>query len=185
MKKVFLSLALVATLAMASCQPSVKKAEDEGAAIKAKIENCSDPDSLKIYVQQAKDYADKLVKEGDDAAAQAYLDEVTPIVQAKDPTAVSIFDVLKEKADSTLNAAKEVADSTLGAAEEKASAAVEGAKKEVKTTAKKAVQAGKDKVEEAASNAANAAQTAVEENKEKAANAVQQSADKLKNALKK
>lgn len=62
MKKLILSFAVLATLAATSCGTSVKKAEDEGAVIKAKIENCTNPDSLKIYVQQAKDYAAKLVR---------------------------------------------------------------------------------------------------------------------------
>lgn len=95
MKKLILSFAVLATLAATSCGTSVKKAEDEGAVIKAKIENCTNPDSLKIYVQQAKDYAAKLVKDGDDSAAQAYLSEVAPVVQAKDPSAAGVFSGLR------------------------------------------------------------------------------------------
>ena len=78
MKKLFFSSLAVAAVLMTACSSKTteKEATDEGAAIKAKIENCSDPDSLKIYVQQAKDYAAKLEKEGNDTAAQAYLNEV-------------------------------------------------------------------------------------------------------------
>ena len=106
MKKLILSFAVLATLAATSCGTSVKKAEDEGAVIKAKIENCTNPDSLKIYVQQAKDYAAKLVKDGDDSAAKAYLSEVAPVVQAKDPSAAGVFSGLKAEADSALTTAK-------------------------------------------------------------------------------
>ena len=106
MKKLILSFAVLAAMAAAtSCASSEKKAEDEGAAIKAKIENCSDPDSLRIYVKQAQDYADKLVKSGDEKAAEAYLSEVAPVVQAKYSSAAGLFDRLKAEADSTLDTA--------------------------------------------------------------------------------
>lgn len=58
----YLAVALVATMVFASCS-STQKAKDEGADLKAKIENCSNPDSLKVYVEQAKAYADKLVSD--------------------------------------------------------------------------------------------------------------------------
>ena len=119
MKKLILSFAVLAAMAAAtSCASSEKKAEDEGAAIKAKIENCSDPDSLRIYVKQAQDYADKLVKSGDEKAAEAYLSEVAPVVQAKYSSAAGLFDRLKAEADSTLDTA---VDATKTAADSVAS----------------------------------------------------------------
>lgn len=162
MKKLFLSIAVVATLAAAtSCSPSAAKAEDEGAAIKAKIENCSDPDSLRIYVQKAQDYAAKLVKKGDDKAAQAYLDEVAPVIEQKDPSAADVFKGLVNKADSAVTAA---ADSAAVKAQEKA--------EEVK-----------DKAAEAASKTADKISDAANAGKEKAADAIQSAADKAKSAL--
>lgn len=179
MKKFILSMALFATLGLVSCQPGTKQAEDEGAAIKAKIENCSDPDSLKIYVKQAKDYADKLVREGDDLAAQAYLDEVTPVIQAKDPTAAEIFEKLKNDADNIIEEGKGATDSIMGTAKEQINESVEGAKDAVKG----AVDAGKEKLNEGASKASDAAQKAVDEGKQNASDAIQKGADKLKKAL--
>lgn len=164
MKKLILSFAVLATLAATSCGTSVKKAEDEGAVIKAKIENCTNPDSLKIYVQQAKDYAAKLVKDGDDSAAQAYLSEVAPVVQAKDPSAAGVFSGLKAEADSALTTAKNAVDS----AATKTGEAVKGA-----------VDATKDK----AAEVGNAVADKASDVKQKTADAVQAGADKVKEAL--
>lgn len=170
MKKLFFSSLAVAAVLVTSCSSKTteKEATDEGAAIKAKIENCSDPDSLKIYVQQAKDYAAKLVKEGNDTAAQAYLNEVAPVVQTKDPTAVNIFDRLEAKADSTVNNAVEKADSL----KDKAAAAAQAK-----------VEEGKAKAAEAANEVKEKTAAAAETAKQKTADAAQSAADKVKNAL--
>lgn len=170
MKKIFFSLLAAAAVVMTSCSSKTteKEARDEGDEIKAKIENCSDPDSLKIYVKQAREYAAKLVKEGNDTAAQAYLEEVTPVVRAKDPTAVNLFDTLEAKADSTVSAAVEKADSL---------------KDNVTDAAKAKFEEGKDKAAKAASDMKDKASDAVESAKEKTADAAQSAADKVKNAL--
>lgn len=158
MKKLFLSAALVATVMMVSCSAE-KKAQDKGEALKAKIENCTDPDSLKIYVQQAKDYADKLIKDGKDSAAETFLSDVTPAVKAKDPSAVLGLTALdlKAKADSTFEAtkesAKELADSTSKAVSEKVSSAKEAnsdAADQTKEKAATAVESAKEKTADAA-----------------------------------
>lgn len=169
MKKLFLSAALVAAVMMASCSAE-KKAEDEGNVLKAKIENCTNPDSLKIYVTQAREYADKLIKDGKDAAAETFLSEVTPAVRAKDPAAaisLSALD-LKAKADSTFEAnkeaAKELADSTSKTLGEKVD--------EITDATGKAVDKAKDKVSDAAEKA-----------KEKTAEAAQAGADKVKDLM--
>lgn len=167
MKKLFLSVALVAAAMMVGCSAE-KKAEDKGAALKAKIENCSDPDSLKIYVQQAKDYAAKLEKEGNDTAAQAYLNEVAPVVRTKDPTAATLFDNLEAKADSTVSAAVEKVDSL---------------KDKAADATKATVEAGKEKATEAAKEVTDKAAAAAETAKQKTADAAQSAADKVKNAL--
>ena len=177
MKKLILSFAVLATLAATSCGTSVKKAEDEGAAIKAKIENCTNPDSLKIYVQQAKDYAAKLVKNGDDSAAQAYLDEVAPAVQTKDPSAAGVLTGLKAEADSALTNAKNAVDS----AATKTGEAVKGA---VDATKDKAAEVG-NAVSDKASEAGQAVSDKASDVKQKAADAVQSGADKVKDVFNK
>lgn len=175
MKKLILSFTVLAAMAAASCSTSETKAQNEGAAIKAKIENCTNPDSLAIYVKQAKDYADKLVSEGNDKAAQAYLDEVAPVVQSKDPTAASVFDRLKADADSAVTAAGDAVKATA----DSAAAKVSDAKDKVVDAASNA----KDKAVQAASDAKDKASKAASDAKDKAADAISSGADKIKEAV--
>ena len=79
MKKIFFVAVVAMAATLASCS-GTKQAEDKGAALKAKIENCTNPDSLKLYVQQAQEYAQKLIAEGKDKEAQAYLEEVLSLI---------------------------------------------------------------------------------------------------------
>ncbi|MCM1356073.1 MAG: hypothetical protein NC212_06685 [Staphylococcus sp.] len=154
MKKLFLSIAVLAATCMISCS-SEKKAEDKGAELKAKIENCTNPDSLKIYVDQAKEYADKLIKEGKDADAETFINEIAPAVKAKDPVAAVTFAGLdlKAKADSAFEVVKDAADSTKTAVSDKVSDAKEAVSEkaeDVKDATKSAVDAAKTKTAEAA-----------------------------------
>lgn len=152
MKKLFLSVAVLAAIAAASCGTSEKKALDEGAAIKARIENCSDPDSLNIYVKQAQDYAESLKAKGDDAAAQAYIEEVAPVIEAKDPSSAGVFEKFGEKADKVVST---VGDSVAS----KASAATEATKEAIETAKEKTgqvVDAAKEKTADAIQGAADA-----------------------------
>lgn len=165
MKKLFLSIAIIGAALLGSCSAE-KKAEDKGAELKAKIENCTNPDSLKIYVQQAKEYADKLVKEGKDEAATTFLNDVTPAVEAKDPTAAATFLGLdlKAKTDSAIDATKEAAKNLADS---------------VGSNADKV----KDAVSEKAGDVKNAAKDAVNSAKEKTAEAAQAGADKVKDLM--
>ena len=185
MKKMFLAVAVVATVMFASCS-STQKAKDEGADLKAKIESCTNPDSLKVYVEQAKAYADKLVSEGKDKEAEAYLQEVAPVVAAKDPSATSVFDQIKAAADSvagdTADAAKVVGDSVASAAGAVGDAVSDKYDAAKDATAKAAADA-KEKAAKAADDAKAKAAKVAEDAKEKTADAVQSGADKVKNAL--
>jgi len=176
MKKLILSLAvLAAAITVASCATSAKKAGDEGEAIKAKIENCTDPDSLKIYAAEAQAYADKLVKEGNDAAAKVYLDEVAPAIQAKDPSAATVFDRLKNEADSAVAAAAEKADTLASKAKDKA--------EELKDKAVDAKDKVADKTKEVVDKSKDAVSNAADKSKEAVSDAAQKSADKVKDVL--
>lgn len=176
MKKLFLSIAIVGAALLGSCSAE-KKAEDKGADLKAKIENCTDSDSLKIYVQQAKDYADKLVSEGKDSEAEAFLNEVTPAVEAKDPAAAGTFLGLnlKAKADSAFDATKEAAKNladTVGDKAVKVKDAVSDKAKDVK-----------DAVSDKAKDVKDATKDAFNTAKEKTAEAAQSGADKVKDIV--
>lgn len=166
MKKLVLSIAVVAAMmSMASCS-GTKKAEDKGAQLKAKIENCTNPDSLKVYVKQAQDYANKLIDEGKTSEAEAYLDEVAPAIKAKDPSAENWFSKAAAGVDSV---ASDVADATKAAADSVAGK----------------VSDAKDAVSDAAANAADKTKAAVSDAASKAKDAASNAADKVKDALKK
>ena len=86
--------------------------------MKAKIENCTDTDSLRIYVEQAQAYAQKLEAEGKGEEAEAYLSKITPVVQEKDPSVASYFEELKSKAKEEVEEVKDKADSLVGDAKD-------------------------------------------------------------------
>lgn len=163
MKKLFLSVAVVATIVMAACS-TTEKAKDEGADLKAKIESCTNPDSMKVYVQQAQAYAEKLIKEGKDSAAQVYLQEVAPVIAAKDPSATPVMDNIKNATDSVVDNVKDAAEVAGDSIAAKASDV-------------------KDAVSDKASDVKDAAAKAVDNTKAKAAEAAPNAADKVKEAL--
>ena len=138
MKKLIFTVAVLAAMVTVAC--STKKVGEE------------------IFVKQAQEYADKLVKEGKDDAANAFMDEVVPAVQAKDPVAAASFAELQ---------AKEAVDSLAAAAKDKAqevSDSVSAKVSDAKDAVKDAAAAAKDKTAEAAGavkdKAANAAAAA-------------------------
>ena len=167
MKKIYLAVAVVATMMFASCS-STQKAKDEGADLKSKIESCINPDSLKVYVDQAKAYADKLVSEGKDKEAEAYLKEVAPVVAAKDPTAASVFEKIEAAADSVASDATD---------------AVKAAGESVGDAVSDKVDAAKAAASQAADDAKAKAAKAADDAKTKVADAASQAADKVKSAL--
>lgn len=188
MKKLFLSIAIVGAVCLTSCGNAQQAAQDKGEVIKAKIENCTNPDSLKVYVEEAKAYAAELVKEGKDGAAEIFLKEVEPAVKAKDAASAAAFTALglEAKADSALEAAKDAAkeavDSTkaaVNAATDAAAAKVEQGKEAVAAK----VEQGKEAVAEKAAEAKEAGKNAVDAAKTKAADAAQKGADKVKDLL--
>ena len=83
MKKLILATVVAAgALLMASCTSKAEKSEKD---LAAKIENCTNTDSIKVYVDQAKAYAQKLVSEGKVDEAKKYLEQIEPVVKAKAP----------------------------------------------------------------------------------------------------
>ncbi len=183
MKKVFMTLA-IAAMAISSLTSCGTKAEREGSAegeaLKAKIENCTNPDSLKMYVEEAQAYAQKLEAEGKGEEAEAYLKKIVPVVKEKDPSVATYFEELKSKAADEVAEAKEKVDSVAGDVKDKGAAAVDS----VKNAGKNAVEG----VKKAGSDAVNAAKdkgaAAVEKGKEKVSDAAQKGADKVKDLLK-
>jgi len=73
MKKILLLPALVAVIALGSC--SGTSSEKQGSGLRAKIENCTNTDSIAAYVNDAKAYVSKLIDEGKIDEAKKYLAE--------------------------------------------------------------------------------------------------------------
>lgn len=187
-----MAVAFMAAGALTSCgSKAATEGADEGEALKAKIENCTDTDSLKMYVEKAQEYAQKLEAEGKGEEAEAYLNKIVPAVQEKDPSVLSYFEELKAKAKAEVNEVKESADSIASDAVEGVKEAGANAVEDVKNAGNAAVEKGanavnaaKEKGAEAVNSAVDKGANAVEKGKEKASDAVQKGADKVKNLLK-
>ncbi len=170
MKKLLLSIAVVAALCAATA--SCGKSADSTASMKSKIENCTNTDSLRAYVEQAKAYADKLVAEGKEDEARKYLAELEPVVKSKAPALSGALSTV----ESTLDKVKENASDKADEAKNSAAAAVDSAKSAVGSAA----EAVKDK----AADVASAVKEKTQDVKEGAADAAQKGADKVKEILK-
>ncbi len=170
MKKLLLSIAVVAALCAATA--SCGKSADSTASMKSKIENCTNTDSLRAYVEQAKAYADKLVAEGKVDEARKYLAELEPVVKSKAPALSGALSTV----ESTLDKVKENASDKTDEAKNSAAAAVDSAKSAVGSAA--------EAVKEKAADVASGVKEKAQDVKEGAADAAQKGADKVKELLK-
>lgn len=180
MKKLVLSIAVAALMIGAACS---NKAADSADALKAKIENCTNADSLSIYVDQARDYARKLVAEGKIDQAKEYLAKIEPVVKEKAPALSGAFDAVNNAIKSVPGSvaekaedAKVAADSAVNAAGKVAAGVVDSAK----TVAANAA----DRVSEKADELSDKAADKVQQAKDATADAAQKGADKVKDILK-
>ena len=96
MKKLLLGAAVVAVTMLASCSGSSDNKAQSTSDFKTKIENCTNPDSLTVYVEQAKAYAQKLVSEGKVEEAKKYIDRIEPVVKEKAPGLAGTFETVKK-----------------------------------------------------------------------------------------
>ncbi len=175
MKKLVLTAVLALALAATSCG-SKSTREVSASEMKTKIENCTNPDSLKVYVDQAKDYAKKLVDEGKIDEAKKYLDQIEPIVKEKAPALSGTFDAV----NTALGKVKDVAGDKLDQAKDAASAATDS----VGSAASNAVEGVKEAAADTYNQAKDAAADAADKAKEATADAAQKGADKVKDLLK-
>lgn len=184
MKKIILSIAAVASAMLVAC--SGTKSSDEGKTCQAtefatKIQNCTNPDSIKIYVEQAKDYADKLVKEGKVEQAKQYLDQIEPVVKEKAPGLAGVFTSVSETLDKV--------GSQTGDAVANAKDSIAGATENAVDQGKEAFNDAKDKVADKAGEikdkVADKASEATDKVSEKASEAKEKAADKINEILKK
>ena len=191
MKLIITSVATAAlALTIVSCSTQ-ERAQHSEMSLASKIENASNPDSVKAYVNSAKEHIDKLIADGDLVAAKAYLDSIQPVVEKKDPAMVHIFtptkaemakaeakaaaedaaEDMREGADTVASKASDLLDKTTEAAKATAkNAADKGAEIVDKTKEKGAdiVDKAKDKGQDLTEKAKDAVKKAKEEAKEKA-----------------
>lgn len=179
-KLVFGAAAVAMMIGMYSCGGSSTKTVADGDAIKAKIENCKDPDSLKIYVQQAKDHAMNLMAKGDSTAAVAYIKDIAPAVQQKDASVAAEIDALAEQANYTTVLAVDSAKTTVANAADSVKNAASSAYNAVKGAVSEKAGEVKDASVDAYNSAKDATVKAADNAKEKAAEVLQSGADKLK-----
>lgn len=146
MKAILLAAAAVVALAFGSCSKADKEAKSESNDFKAKIENCTNPDSIATYVQQAAAYARKLVDEGNVEEAKKYLADIQPIVKKKAPALVGVFETVRTAVDKIPAKADSVANASVESAKEAAANAVDSVKNAAALKTNEAVETAKDKV---------------------------------------
>ena len=176
MKKLVFTVALTAVLALGNVSCSKGTDGCKATALKTKIENCSNPDSVKVYVEEAQAYAQKLAKEGKIDQAREYLSKIEPAVKAKAPalaaTLTTASEALGKFSEQAKSKAGEAADSVAAAA----------------TTAKEAVAQKAEDIKDATvqktADVKDAAAQKVQEAKDATSDAAQTGADKVKELLK-
>ena len=164
MKKLVLIGTLAAVLAAGSVSCSKKDSTTDVSVLTSKIENCTNTDSLRVYVGQAKAYAQKLVKEGKVEEAKEYLAKIEPVVKKKAPALAGTLSTVETALDKVGNA---VGDKTQDAKD-----AVSDAADSIGSAASQAGEAVADKAGELKDKAADKAG----ELKDKAADKLQQAA---------
>ncbi len=179
MKKLILATVVAAgALLMASCTSKAEKSEKD---LAAKIENCTNTDSIKVYVDQAKAYAQKLVSEGKVDEAKKYLEQIEPVVKAKAPQLAGALSTAETALDKVKEAAGDAADNVKAAGDSAAVAAGEAVDK-AKDAASTAVENAKD---EAAAKVSDAAQKASDKVSDAAQQAKDKASEKVNDLLKK
>lgn len=175
MRTLLLSAAVAALTFFAACSTS-EKADKAESKIAAKIENCTNTDSLKAYVEEAKAYIVKLQNEGKIDEAKKFLEKIEPVVKEKAPALVGTFTAVGTALDKVTDSVKESADSAKTAVTDSVTNALDNAKAAVSDAADKA----KTEVTDAAEKTKTAVTDAAEKTKDAAADAARAAADKLK-----
>ncbi|MCI9608056.1 MAG: hypothetical protein HFJ94_07785 [Muribaculaceae bacterium] len=187
MKALFISVAVAALAAFTACSSS-EKADKQESTLASKIENCTNTDSLKAYVEDAKEYVAKLQSEGKVDEAKAFLDKIQPVVEQKAPALAGAFTAVQTSLDKISDSAAAQADSTKQAVTDSVNAKVEDAKDAVSDAVKNAKDAVSDKASEVADKSKEvvdkskeAVTNAAEKTKDAASDAAKSAADKIKN----
>ena len=179
MRKLILSVAVATVALMVACTGK-QQADTEDGGIMAKIENCTNTDSLKAYVDQAKAYAQTLVSEGKIEQAKEFLAKIEPVVKQKAPALATMLTSAESALDKVESAVGETADSTKQAVTDSVGNKIDAAKQTISNKASATV----DKATDAVENAAGKASDAVGKAADKTADAVNKATDAVKDKLK-
>lgn len=179
MRKLILSVAVATVALMVACTGK-QQADKEDGGIMAKIENCTNTDSLKAYVDQAKAYAQTLVSEGKIEQAKEFLAKIEPVVKQKAPALATMLTSAESALDKVESAVGETADSTKQAVTDSVGNKIDAAKQTISNKASATV----DKPTDAVENAAGKASDAVGKAADKTADAVNKATDAVKDKLK-
>lgn len=183
MKKLVLVFALAGALLAGSTACSKKgDASSEASALATKIENCTNTDSLQLYVAQAKAYAEKLVREGKAEQAKEYLAKIEPVVKAKSPAAASALSAAGQIIDKAVDAVKDGASTATDAVKDAADATADKANDAADAVSDKANEV-KDAAADKANEVKDAATEKAAEVKDAAADKANQAADAVKDKL--
>jgi PBP1b-binding outer membrane lipoprotein LpoB len=168
MKKIIVSIVALAAMTVVSCSNKEAATEAESAdSFKAKIENCTNPDSLSIYVEEAKAYAEKLVADGKLDEAKQFIATIEPTVKQYAPGLAGVLESATAAVDQLNSAVGSAADSI----KSDAANAVDEAKAAVDAKAQEAVDAASAAVDAKAQEAKDAASAAVDAKAQEAKNA--------------
>ena len=166
MKKLILSVAVTAVALMMACTGK-EQAKKEDGGIMAKIENCTNTDSLKAYVEQAKAYAQTLVSEGKVDQAKEFLAKIEPMVKQKAPALASALTSVETALDKVESGVGEKADSAKQAVTDSVEGMFDAAKQAVSDKASEAAGKAADAVDKAAGKASDAVGKATDAIKDK------------------
>lgn len=184
MKKIIFAVAVVLAAVSVGCSGNSAAVQENERDLKVKIENCTNQDSLNVYIEQAQKYAKALADSGKTKEARRYMEELTPVVEKKAPEMKSkwaaavenVKDFTMSTADSVAAKSTEVLDSVKAKGADAADAVADRADKVIdgtKDVAGKAVDGTKkvagtvaDKTKEGAEAVKEGTKKAVDKSKD-------------------
>jgi len=210
MKKVFVLVAVACAVTLASCNGGnsgkgendstcVESAEVDEPAVNQELEDIKgeieegiasgQPDVVISSIKVYKEKIASLIKAGDTATAQKYIDELNSYVEDNKETINSVSATVSEVANTTVadlvNQIAAVPSQVKNTAEEAAEGVVNDAKEAVKTKVDETVEGAKQKASDAVNEQKQKVSDAVNEQKQKAGDAVSEQQKKANDAVNK
>jgi gas vesicle protein len=210
MKKVFVMVMVACAMTLASCDggnsstsendsTAVEAAEATEAAVNQDLEDIQGEieegiatgqgDAVLSSIEAYKAKIAALIKAGDTATAQKYIDKLKEYVENNKETINSVSEEVSQSATTTLadlaNQIAAVPSQVKNAAEDAAEGVVNDAKEAVKSKVDETVENGKQAVSDAVENQKKKVNDAVNEQKQKASDAVNAQQQKANDAINK